>query len=180
MTSNRFLHKSVVLLSFAVFGCGVVQTTTITRIAHTPAFENTSSCKARDGGLLPDPHCTPGVADPKVTQANIGRTICVPGYSKSIRPSVSYTEPLKKLQIHYYHYADTNPRDYEEDHLMSLELGGSPTSTKNLWPESHSSSFAKDKIENSLHRAICSDKISLAQAQHEISSNWTMIKKGSS
>ena len=33
-------------------------------------------------------------------------------------------------------YADTNPiSDYEEDHLIPLELGGSPTSPLNLWPE---------------------------------------------
>jgi len=30
-------------------------------------------------GELPDPECTPGVADAGVAQANIHQTICVPG-----------------------------------------------------------------------------------------------------
>jgi hypothetical protein len=28
-----------------------------------------------------------------------------------------------------------NPKDYEEDHLISLELGGAPRDPKNLWPQ---------------------------------------------
>jgi len=31
-------------------------------------------------------------------------------------------------------YVDKAPSHYEEDHLISLELGGNPRDPKNLWP----------------------------------------------
>ena len=42
------------------------------------------SCHARGHGLftLPDRHCTPGHADPRVTQATIATTICRSGYTR--------------------------------------------------------------------------------------------------
>jgi hypothetical protein len=65
--------------------------------------------------------------------------------------------------------------DFEEDHLISLELGGSPTSVKNLWPEPYSSAYGariKDKIENKLHALVCSHQITLVVAQKAIANNW--------
>jgi len=67
---------------------------------------------------------------------------------------------------------DKNPRDYEEDHLISLELGGSPSDPKNLWPEPGRSPNPKDLIENLCHRKICNGEISLDKAQQEIAANW--------
>src|SRR5712692_4628034 len=78
-------------------------------------------------GGLPDPLCTPGVADPRVTQDNIHATICVAGYTITVRPPSSYTDALKQQQISQYGYWDTSLADYEEDHLIPLELGGHPT-----------------------------------------------------
>jgi len=58
-------------------------------------------CHIVNGGL-PDPKCTPGSINPSVTQDNIHNTICVAGYSKNVRPPVSYTAPLKiKLMKSY-------------------------------------------------------------------------------
>jgi hypothetical protein len=84
---------------------------------------------------LPDPSCQPGATNPDVTQATIGSTICVSGRTSTVRPPTSYTNPLKVQQIAQYGYSDTSTADYEEDHLIPLELGGSPRSTLNLWPE---------------------------------------------
>src|SRR5258708_5170319 len=81
---------------------------------------NTSDPQA----YLPDPNCTPGVINSTVTQANSTTTICISGFTKTIRPPASYTNNLKREQIKKYGYTDTNPHDYEEDHLISLELGG--------------------------------------------------------
>ena len=53
-------------------------------------------------GFLPNPSLTPGVIDPRVTQANIKSTICKKGYTASVRPPESYTEPLKKKGIAQY------------------------------------------------------------------------------
>jgi hypothetical protein len=46
--------------------------------------------------LYPDPETTPGVINPEVTQANIQQTICVKGWTTTIRPPASYTNSLKK------------------------------------------------------------------------------------
>lgn len=131
---------------------------------------------------LPDPRLTPGVSDPHITQANIHRTICIPGYSKSVRPPESYTEPLKRKLIAEYGYTDRRLRDYELDHLRSIELAGSPIDPRNLWPEPHEviggwGSYAKDRLENRLHRLVCRGKVSLAQAQEAISTNWIAAYK---
>lgn len=123
-------------------------------------------------GVLPDPDCTPGSIDASVTQGNIHQTICVSGYTKTVRPPVSYTNSLKVQQIKEYGFADTNPYDYEEDHLISLELGGSPTDPKNLWPEPGRSPNPKDRIENLCNQKVCDGEISLDVAQKEIASHW--------
>lgn len=60
-----------------------------------------STAFARD---LPDPTRTPGVANPDVTQDNIKQTICVSGWTKTIRPPSSYTSKLKLEQIKEYRY----------------------------------------------------------------------------
>jgi hypothetical protein len=129
------------------------------------------SCHAR--GKLPDSRCTPGAADPGITQANIATTICVPGYTATVRPPESYTEALKRSQLLAYgDYAGTHLASYEEDHLIPLEIGGSPRSPLNLWPEAHPASSAKDGVENTLHTVVCSGKVTLAAAQHAIAVNW--------
>jgi hypothetical protein len=124
---------------------------------------------------LPDPICTPGVADPRVTQADIHTTICVSGYTTTVRPPTSYTDALKAEQIKAYGYADTKLADYEEDHLIPLEVGGHPTDPRNLWPEPLSGPFPateKDGVENSLHTAVCDGQMTLAAAQRAIATNW--------
>ena len=73
---------------------------------------------------LPDPVLTPGAINLNVTQENIQQTVCVKGYTKTIRPPVYYTNKLKKQQIREYGYADMNPKHYEEDHLIALSIGG--------------------------------------------------------
>ncbi|MDH6123731.1 hypothetical protein [Kitasatospora sp. GP82] len=127
---------------------------------------------------LPDSHCQPGALNAAVTQATIGSTICVPGYTATVRPPTSYTNALKIKQIAQYGYSDINTADYEEDHLIALELGGNPTSPQNLWPEPRyavggGTAAGKDGVENKLHSAVCSHRVGLAAAQHAIATNWT-------
>lgn len=132
-----------------------------------------------DPHTLPDPKLTPGNANPNISQANIGQTICNPNWStKSIRPPVSYTTPLKIKQIAQYGYSDTNTADYEEDHLISLELGGDPKSPLNLWPEPYNITYGarlKDKVENYLHAQVCSGNITLLEAQSQVANNWFAV-----
>lgn len=128
------------------------------------------------GGTLteptPDPNCTPGAINPAVTQATIDQTICKPGWTSTIRPPASYTNRLKREQITAYGYTDTNPQHYEEDHEVSLELGGDPRDPRNLWPEPGASPNRKDKVENAARDAVCSHRMPLAEAQHDIATDW--------
>jgi hypothetical protein len=134
-----------------------------------------TSCRARDGGKLPDPACTPGATYAKVTQADIHSTICVSGWTDTVRPDEGHTENLKIKQIRMYKYVTTNPFDYEEDHLIPLELGGAPYSPRNLWPEYDHGTIPnpKDAVEDALHNAVCDGRVSLRAAQHAIAHDWT-------
>mgnify|MGYP000272904209 CR=1 FL=1 len=128
-------------------------------------------------GLLPNAVTTPGAINPDVTQSNISQTICVSGYSSTIRPPSSYTTALKikQLQQGYAVNGDLRTSSYEEDHLISLELGGHPTDPKNLWPEPYAGSAGariKDTLENRLHDLVCSGKLLLKTAQRAIAVNW--------
>ena len=114
--------------------------------------------------ILADPVRTPGVLNPNVTQANIRSTICRHGWTATIRPPVSYTNALKRKQMRQYGETGSMS-DYQEDHLISLEMGGNPTDPRNLWPEPYPRAAEMDKIENELNSEICDGKLTLAQAQ---------------
>jgi hypothetical protein len=112
------------------------------------------------------PTLTPGAINPEVTQATIHATICVRGWTKTVRPPVEYTNALKLKQMR--DYGETGePSDYQEDHLISLELGGDPTDPRNLWPEPDPRASKVDQIENELNAKVCSGDLSLAEAQRQ-------------
>lgn len=121
--------------------------------------------------VMPDLHVTPGVANPAVTQANIARTICRAGWTKTIRPPASYTNRLKKQQLASEPYASKKqPAAFEEDHLISLELGGDPRDPRNLWPQPYApadrmGARVKDQVETYLKREVCAGRTTLADAQ---------------
>ncbi len=150
----------------------------------------------------PNAEFAPGATNPDITQANIGETICKRGWStKSIRPPASYTSALKRKQLAAS--GDTvvndlpavptksgkglrlditrciahsaNPACYEEDHLISLELGGHPTSPANLWAEPWFGAWnarVKDRLENRLHRLVCDGTLTLRDAQQAVATDW--------
>jgi hypothetical protein len=131
------------------------------------------SCDARGSGQysLPDPRCTPGAVNPAVTQANIDETICRAGYTETVRPSESITEPEKLASLAAYRDPD-DPSAYEYDHLVPLELGGARNDPRNLWPEPGASPNAKDTVENRLRSEVCAGQITLRAAQLAIARNW--------
>jgi hypothetical protein len=118
----------------------------------------------------PDPACTPGAVDDSVTQDNIGSTICTSGYTTKIRPPAEATDKIKADMYRAYDVPDKTAS--ELDHLVSLELGGSNDS-RNLWVEPGPLPNPKDTVENTLHKAVCDHKVTLAAAQEAIASNWT-------
>jgi hypothetical protein len=107
---------------------------------------------------------TPGVLNPAVTQSTIRSTVCRHGFTSEIRPPVSYTNGLKQRGVRAYHLRGP-PSAYQEDHLISLELGGNPTDPRNLWPEPYPRASAVDRIENELNAEVCSGRLTLRQAQ---------------
>jgi hypothetical protein len=107
---------------------------------------------------------TPGVLNPAVTQSTLGATICRRGWTKTIRPPVDYTNALKLRQLLRYGLHGP-PSAFQEDHLISLELGGHPTDPRNLWPEPYPRASAVDRIENDLNHRVCAGSLTLAEAQ---------------
>jgi len=109
---------------------------------------------------------TPGALNPDVTEETIRSTICVRGWTRTVRPPVEYTNDLKVKQMR--DYGETGPTSqYQEDHLISLELGGAPTDPRNLWPEPYPRAATVDVIENELNAQVCSGALSLAAAQRK-------------
>jgi hypothetical protein len=116
--------------------------------------------------VVADPVRTPGVLNPDVTQATIETTICVRGWTRTVRPPTDYTNALKAKQMRAYGLTGSLG-DYQEDHLISLELGGHPTDPRNLWPEPYPRASHVDSIENDLNRQVCDASLTLSEAQHK-------------
>lgn len=120
---------------------------------------------------LPNVKLTPGVAR-SVTLTELCTT------STSLVRDVP--EALKK-DIYHNYGLNGNDRSickegYEIDHLISLELGGA-NDAKNLWPQNYcgkNNAHDKDKLENELHRRICTGKINIIDAQMCIKNDWVM------
>jgi hypothetical protein len=135
-----------------------------------------------DPSALPSTSPTTGpdvpadLLNPDVTQATITRTICVPGWTATIRPPAAYTGALKRRQLAAAGWPDRNPAHYEEDHQIPLELGGHPRNPANLWPElrvqfgGHAED--KDRAENAGKKAVCAGRQTLALAQATMYHDW--------
>jgi hypothetical protein len=137
------------------------------------------SCHATGSGLYaqPDPRCTPGALNPSVTQANIASTICHSGWTSTVRPPESITEPEKLASMHSYDDR-RSASSYEYDHQVPLELGGAVNDPRNLWPEpdyAQPSGFylnPKDHLERALNRLVCGGRMALSEAQRLIAREW--------
>jgi hypothetical protein len=124
----------------------------------------------RAGGgtrFVADPAITPGSLNPAVTRATLATTVCVSGWTATIRPPTEYTNHLKLVQLRQYGFPG-GPADYQEDHFISLGLGGNPTDPRNLWPEPWPRARAVDTIERELHADLCAGRHSLAEVQRRI------------
>ena len=128
----------------------------------------TSGCQVQNA--LPDSACTPGAIITTATTSEI----CQSGYAHSVRNVP--TSEKEQAYSEYGIYSHTSGQ-YEVDHLVSLELGGS-NDLANLWPEAARPKpgfHEKDKVENYLHDQVCSGAISLRKAQAEIATNWLTV-----
>ena len=124
---------------------------------------------------LPRSQFTPGKANPAVTQANIHQTICVPGWTATVRPPASFTNALKRNQLLTVYTNGGSLDDFEEDHLIPLSSGGDPRDVRNLWPQPRISDFSaydKDACEKRSQLAICAGKLSLDKARTGFATDW--------
>lgn len=119
-----------------------------------------------------DPNPTTGVANPNVTDANVGQTICVSGWTKTVRPPASYTNKLKRQFLP----SGTNLHLFEEDHVWPIEDGGDPRNPENLRPQywwGPDGAHTKDaEVENVVHRAICVTHTMTLEQGHAAISAW--------
>jgi len=158
-----------------------------TTAQQTSSTQSTTTPQAVAGTppTLPNASLHPGATNQNVSQDNIQSTICTKGFTKPIRPPEQYTSDLKKKQLRDEGLPGS-PSDYEEDHLISLELGGDPKDEKNLWPEpwenkgsalaaAGTGAESKDKVENQTNKLVCSGKMSLSDAQTRIASDWRQL-----
>ncbi len=127
-----------------------------------------SGCAAQ--GKNPDPACTPGAIFPNVTKDDV----CVSGYTQTVR---DVPTELKQQVYEEYGIASHSPGEYEVDHYISLELGGS-NDVSNLWPEPAEPQpgfHQKDEVENFLHDQVCQGKMTLQAAQTQVRTNWLAV-----
>ena len=122
----------------------------------------------------PDPVLTPGVARP-LTQVQV----CAVKWGKDAR---HVTAEMKVIVATSYGLKRADVVAYgkgpccEFDHLISRELGGADD-VKNLWPQPWAEAKKKDQLENWLHVQVCSSKMTLADAQQQIATNWVAAYK---
>jgi uncharacterized protein YceK len=130
----------------------------------------TTGCKAKGG--LQDFACTPG----DIIKSATKKQICTPGYAGSVR---NVPQSLKNKVYAAYGVKTRKPGQYEVDHLVSLQLGGS-NDISNLWPEIDAPKpgfHEKDRVENYLHDQLCKGKMTLKQVQVAIATNWLAVYK---
>jgi hypothetical protein len=175
----------VAMMRAVPFGLALAATVTVLAVGAPAAVASTaaaltSTCTIVNGTA--DAWCTPGAYNPDVTQSTIYSTICVSGWTATVRPPSSYTTALKNQQKAEYGESGIPNSELEEDHLVPLELGGAPRDPNNLWPEPRASAGTagsgdaaedKDREENSLKRQVCAGTITLRQARQQILTDWT-------
>ncbi len=110
--------------------------------------------------------------NPVVTQETIVTTICVAGWSKTVRPNARYTAAIKIKLIRELEIPEELLVDFELDHRIPLALGGAPTDERNLELQPWDEAGEKDRIETCLSRAVCAGTIRLDEARRRIWSDW--------
>jgi hypothetical protein len=156
------LRLTTLLLSaLLVAGCA-----TAPPVSTTPPVET----EARSAALGPS-----GAINEDVTQANIQQTICVPGWTATVRPSTSYTNGVKAKLLRDQGLPQADAGKYELDHLIPLALGGHPRNPENLWLQPWDGEWGarvEDRLEVKLKAMVCAGKITLDRARRAIATDW--------
>ena len=119
------------------------------------------------GPVLPEPNLTPGATRPISTNQ-----VCTPGPSDQM---ATIPMAVRQAVFHEYGMDRSQPREFEVDHLITPELGGTDD-IRNLWPEPYATTewnaYVKDELEDRLRQLVCQGKLDLPTAQRDIATNW--------
>jgi hypothetical protein len=107
-----------------------------------------------------------------VNPHTIYQTICVHGWTKTVRPPVGFTNNIKRQMMMDIGVPQEGVSDITLDHKIPLALGGSPDNLANLMLQPDDESKDKDRVEVCLARAVCAGKVNLTVAQKAIWDNW--------
>jgi hypothetical protein len=169
-TFRRVLVLAALGLAGSAIGCRAPSSSpppSAPVVAPPPSTTQSAPAEQQGSPIQPDSQLTPGA-----TLAVTTDDICVPGYTQVVR---DVPAAVKRQVYAEYGIAHHAPGEYEVDHLISLELGGS-NSIRNLWPQSYRTqpwnAHVKDALEDELHRLVCSGQLDLKTAQHDIARDW--------
>ena len=110
--------------------------------------------------------------NPAVTPENIGKTICVAGWTDTIRPPVAYTNRIKLAKMRAAGIPAKEARLFALDHIIPLALGGAAGDPNNLQVQPIAEARGKDRLEKCLKRAVCKGQVDLDDARNAIWTNW--------
>lgn len=113
--------------------------------------------------------------NPDVTPENIHETICVSGWSGSVRPPQIYTDRVKKHLMREAGIPLEDIHEYILDHVIPISSGGSPTALSNLRLQRREESLEKDRAENRSHQFICDGRLDLRSAQRTMATDWRRL-----
>ncbi len=186
--------RSTLLLSLLILGAGCTELTDngkpgkgsagaaqVPFIAPTPPpaspAAQTTEAPPTDPADLPCIETTHGCIseNPDVTQETIEQTICVSGYTKTVRPSTSYTNGVKRKLLREAGIDESLTGQYELDHIIPLGVGGHPRKLSNLMLQpwyGEKGAHRKDGLERRLQGMVCRGDLSLLDAQRCIAEDW--------
>lgn len=174
---QRWLKSSIVVIMAMLLGLGLPKPEYATQANGQEVSDYVPSQPTKLAGCvvnvnLQDKDCTPGAV---MTGVSVEQ-LCTFGYAKSVR---DVTTQIKREVYDAYGIAHHSKGEYQVDHLVSLELGGS-NDIANLWPQPANplpGYHEKDRFENYLHDQICAGKLKLAKVQEDLATDWASAYK---
>ena len=143
-------------------------------VSGLPATSRAPAAAAADQPCVQTSHGCISL-NPDVTPETLAGTICSSGYTRSVRPSSSYTQAIKKRLLREAGLSESTQGEYELDHIIPLALGGHPRKLSNLalqpWDGEHGAT-RKDRLELRLQHLVCHGELELHAAQVCIAEDW--------
>lgn len=109
---------------------------------------------------------------PEVTQETVAETVCIPGYTKTVRPSFWSSQRIKLRMLKEAGETWVSAPAYQLDHIVPLCLGGHPTDQANLQLQPWLEATRKDRLEAKVCCLVCSGQITLHEGQSAIMVDW--------